>query len=101
MVNSEGKPFVVLRSLDQGNVFWSTSKLDDDPTKLVDGTVAYAVIGYCDTDTEAKELYSKHADPNALSDYIYNSYLRIGYDNEQARQQTDELVGLLNQPKAH
>lgn len=101
MINSQGKPFVVLRGLAQGNVFWSCSQLGEDPTKLTDGTVAYEVIGYCDTDTDAKELYDKHVDPNALSNYIRDSFLHMGYTKESANEETDRLVGLFDRAEAH
>jgi hypothetical protein len=54
------KPYVVLRGIEHGNVFWTTTIKDDDPTLLADGTVAYEVIKYCDTDKEAMAIWDQH-----------------------------------------
>ena len=44
--------YVVLRGIKHGNVFWTTND-ERDPTLLADGTVAYEVLGYADTEADA------------------------------------------------
>ena len=58
--------FVVLRGLERDNVFWSTYDPDQDMTKLSDGTVAYEIVGICETEAEAMciwtQAYNKSVD---------------------------------------
>lgn len=66
-VNVDGKPLVVLRGIEHGNVFYSMSHLKgEDPTKLMTGEVAYEVLAYCDTDEEAQKIL-RQADPGTAS----------------------------------
>jgi hypothetical protein len=53
---TEGK-LVILRGVLEENYldkFFTTSVSGQDPTKLIDGTVAYAVLGFADTVAEAQ-----------------------------------------------
>ena len=59
-INTEGKPFVVLRGLEYGNVFWTMTRQGEDVTKTADGTVAYEVVKYCDTAPEAVACWKEH-----------------------------------------
>lgn len=66
MANSKS-PFVILRGIQLGNRFFSTND-GTDPTKLVDGTVAYTILGYADTIAEAQvALFGRsYVDSNLL-----------------------------------
>lgn len=46
--------FVVLEGIKEGNTFWSSFVQGEDPTKLTDNTIAYRVLGYCETSAEAQ-----------------------------------------------
>lgn len=61
------KKYVVLEGLKAGNRFF-TINTGDDPTKLVDGTVAYKVIDYAATSKEAQSILypTKEAEEAAL-----------------------------------
>lgn len=55
--------YVCLEGLEQHNRFYSTYTEEKDPTKLQDGTVVYKVLGYADTDVEARKiLYGPNCD---------------------------------------
>lgn len=60
MKNVEGKPYVVLHSIQHGSSFYSYMGKDVDKerdhTKLIDGTVAYRVMGFVDTPEEAQAI---------------------------------------------
>lgn len=47
--------FVILCGIKQGNRFFSTHIEGKDPTKLLDGTVAYTVLKYVDSVFEAQK----------------------------------------------
>jgi hypothetical protein len=52
---NEKTRFVILKGLKEGNRFFSSFKMGDfNPTKLSDGTVAYCVLGYCETIAKAQ-----------------------------------------------
>ena len=53
--NIDDKPYVVLRAIDNGNVFYSSTLKGEDPTRLANGIVAYTVIAYCDSIEEAQQ----------------------------------------------
>jgi hypothetical protein len=59
-LNVEGKPFVVLKGLKEGNVFFTSSSKDDNPTLLYTGVVAYTVCEYVDTVEEAQAAIPKY-----------------------------------------
>lgn len=44
--------YVILRNRECGTFF--TTNSDEDPTRLIDGTVAYTIVGYADTIAEAQ-----------------------------------------------
>ena len=49
--------YVCLEGLEEGNRFYTsagTSREDDE--RLADGTVAYKVLGYADTDVDARKI---------------------------------------------
>lgn len=50
------KNYIILRGIERGNVFFTMYNPDDDydRTKLVDGTVAYEIVGYAATIREAQ-----------------------------------------------
>lgn len=55
MANKDSK-YIILKGIEQGNVFWSTNtpnESEKDRTKLADGTIAYEILGYADTEQEA------------------------------------------------
>jgi hypothetical protein len=52
--------YVILKGIEEGNRFFTTNTPGYDHTKLVDGTVAYHIIGYANTVAEAQiKLYGK------------------------------------------
>jgi hypothetical protein len=61
-INVDGKPFVVLKGLKEGNVFFTTSKLDDNPTLLDTGVVAYKVCEYVNSVEEAQAKIPQYYD---------------------------------------
>lgn len=81
MINVEGAPFVVLRGIKEGNVFWTSSQKGEDPTKLATGEVAYELIGYANSDVEAKSLYQKHCGPDNLFNFVINTHKAINGGN--------------------
>jgi len=50
------KKLVVLRNLESRQQFYSMTTPGEDPTVMKDGTIAYEVIAYCDTDHEAQTI---------------------------------------------
>lgn len=59
-MSDNSKPFVCLRSKETGDKFFTMNQVGSDPTKLLDGTVAYSIIGYADSVSEAQKiLYGK------------------------------------------
>ena len=54
------RKYIILEGLAERNRFFSGNSSFDDPTKLLDGTVAYRIIGYADTIAEAQiKLYGR------------------------------------------
>ena len=59
-IQKRSAKFVLLKGLEQGNRFFSSYSEDEDPTKLLDGTVAYAIIGWANSVEEAQlHLYGR------------------------------------------
>jgi hypothetical protein len=57
--------FVVLREIKVGNIFWTSYKYGEDPTRTSDGNVSYEVISYTKTPQEAigiwhEEFYNEY-----------------------------------------
>jgi hypothetical protein len=50
------KPLVALRGLERGNMFYTTNSPGEDITLTADGKVSYEVLGYADTDDEARVI---------------------------------------------
>lgn len=51
--------YAVYRGLEQGNRFFSTNdpnEPESEKVKLYDGTVAYEILGYADTEDEARAI---------------------------------------------
>ena len=46
--------YVILEGIKQGNRFFSINNPDKDQTKLIDGTLAYRIIGYANSTDEAQ-----------------------------------------------
>ncbi len=64
------KKFVILKGLREGNRFFSTNS-EEDPRYLVDGTLAYKILGYADTVEEAQiKLYGRAS--KALRPSLYD-----------------------------
>lgn len=57
------KPFVVLRGLERGNMFYSTNTPGEDNTLTADGKVSYEVLGYADDGDEARRILRKNGWP--------------------------------------
>ena len=51
----KNKELVVLMGIEHGNMFYTLNR-STDPTKLVDGTTAYQILGYADTGDEARKI---------------------------------------------
>jgi hypothetical protein len=64
---------VVLEGLKEGNRFFSINIEGKDPIKLSDGTIAYRVLGYADTDEEALEILRRgdsRSEKEIISEYL-------------------------------
>lgn len=55
-MNTSDKKYVVLRGIAELNEFYSLNVPGVDQTKLADGTVAYDVIAFVDTTSEAERI---------------------------------------------
>jgi hypothetical protein len=56
--------YVVLRGIEQGNVFWSTmgaEETEETVRYLNDGTLAYDVILITESEAEAQSAWANHA----------------------------------------
>jgi hypothetical protein len=56
----------VIPGVNKGQRFFSTNHPEKDQTKLLDGTVAYEIIGYADTVKEAQDALGLH-EPETLA----------------------------------
>jgi hypothetical protein len=57
---SKPPKFILLRGIERGNIFFSANNPNRDQTKLIDGTVAYEIIGYANSTKEAQtKLYGR------------------------------------------
>jgi hypothetical protein len=69
--------YVALEGLKEGNRFYTSYDPDKDPTKLNTGEVAYKVLGFADTDREAKRLVgwglSVESDRAYMANYLFES----------------------------
>jgi hypothetical protein len=54
MKSVEAKPYVVLKGIERGNVFYSSNTPGKDPTKSATGKTWFEVLGYADTGDEAR-----------------------------------------------
>jgi len=75
-MNDDNKPLVILKNISNhplygGCCFFSENTPGRDLTKLDDGTVAYEVVGYVDTNEEAQEII-KDRQPHFEQKYIYH-----------------------------
>ena len=50
------KSFVVLRSLETGEVHWGINT-GRNPERMADGTIGYAVVQYADSEAEATQAW--------------------------------------------
>ena len=48
--------YVCLEGIKYGNRFFTSYDGNNDPAKLKDGTVAYTVLGFADTDIDARKI---------------------------------------------
>jgi hypothetical protein len=75
---SEKHPeFVVLEGIKEGNRFYSTHDPDRDETKLLNGEVAYKILGYANTTEEAHKILG-YTDPLKKSLVGYTMKLATG-----------------------
>jgi len=81
--------YICLEGIEEGNRFYTMNSNKPEPEKLADGTVAYRVLGYADTDEEARKiLYGpEHNDPFnkavRLTDYLMKMPLKqLGISEE-------------------
>lgn len=69
--------FVCLEGLKEGNQFYTSYSLGDEPGKLGNGEVAYKVLGYADSSEEALGVlgYGKSVeeDRKRIADYLYKT----------------------------
>lgn len=66
------KKFVVLESIVTGDVFWTTHD-GTNPERMVDGTIAYKVIKYVDTEEEAQQIWRENSSPFAMVSRLLGS----------------------------
>lgn len=52
--------YVVLKSLDTGDVFWTSNPTGRNPERMGDGSIGYEVLAYTETPEEAKEIWLNH-----------------------------------------
>jgi len=50
------KKYIVLEGIERGNRFYTTNAPNYDHTKLLDGTVAYKILGYADSGDDARKI---------------------------------------------
>lgn len=65
---------VVLEGLKEGNRFYSNYTEGNDPTKLSNGTVAYKLFGFANTDEEARAIIRRgnpKSEVEIMSDYLF------------------------------
>jgi len=68
---------ICLEGIEHGNQFYTThDENDKEPEKLADGTVAYRILGYANTDKEAREiLYGPDCDNPINEALLIKNYL--------------------------
>jgi len=81
--------YICLEGIEEGNRFYTMNSNDPEPEKLSDGAVAYRVLGYVDTDEEARKiLYGPDCDHPLnkavrLTDYMIKMQLKhLGISEE-------------------
>jgi hypothetical protein len=65
--------YVALRGIEKGNMFYSMHLPASDETRLADGTLAYEILGYANTDEDARKLCGwtgGFADTVRMADYL-------------------------------
>lgn len=68
--------FICLEGIQHKNRFYTSYDGSSEPEKLANGTVAYTVLGYADTDKEAREiLYGPNCDEPLNAFYRFAEYL--------------------------
>ena len=60
------KQFVVLKAIESGDVFWSTNN-DRNPERMADGSIAYKVVDYADTEEEAISIWKREQSKSPLA----------------------------------
>jgi len=72
--------YVVYRGLEQGNKFFSTNNPNEpesEKVKLLDGTVAYEILGYADTGDEARQIIYGAKGIPSLADLMLTNLTEI------------------------
>lgn len=86
--------YVVLEGIQEGNKFYTGYTEGRDHTKLNDGTVAYKVLGFADTDAEAQKILGYGIDPEydrkVLSEYLFKTGM-----GHFSKEECDRLANIL------
>jgi hypothetical protein len=86
--------YVALEGIKEGNKFYTAYTEGEDPTRLYDGTVAYKVLGFADTDTESQKLLGYGIDPEhdreVLASYLFRT--GRGFFSKEACDQLSHLL---------
>lgn len=91
--------FVVLEGLKEGNRFYSPYTEGDDPTRLYDGTIAYKLLGFANTDEEARAIIRRgnpKSEIEIMSDYLF----KIGR-GLFTKKSCDDLSQILSKSTTH
>jgi|GEM_PF-4219230 hypothetical protein len=82
------KQYVVLEGLKEGNRFYTTAgaeETEDSIIRLNDGTVTYKILGFADTDEEARSIIVQ-GDPRSnfevIRDYLKSKNDEFGLPND-------------------
>lgn len=67
------KKYVCLRGIKEGNVFWTESSGDvEEDKRLIDGSIAYEIIKYSDSEDEIKQSWKENTKILTLADFLEN-----------------------------
>lgn len=59
-VTNANAKFVVLRGLNQNNIFWTTNRPGHDARFTNDGQISYEIIAYTMTEEEAQTIWREN-----------------------------------------
>jgi hypothetical protein len=88
--------FVCLEDLKENSRFYTTYHEGEDATRLADGTVAYKVLGYADTDREARVILDgpNCDEPEVKAFKIYDYLLKTSPEGLFSREDMARLAVL-------